>query len=130
MKKLIITTRVILGLPFLVFGVNHFFPFIPHPEMSGPAMDYMVGLSKTGYFWPFLRSLEILIGLSLLSNRFVPLALAVLAPINLQIFIFHLFLEPTNLPLAIILIAAQSFLTIQYWAYFKQLFTKVAITKV
>jgi putative oxidoreductase len=129
MKIAIIVVRVLLGLPFLIFGINHFFPFVPHPEMSGPALDYMTGLTKAGYFWPFLRSLEILIGLSLISGRFVPLALAVLSPISLQIFIFHLFLEPTNIPMATIIIGLQAFLIYQYWNYYSQIFTVKSVTK-
>ena len=82
--------RVLLGLPFLIFGINYFFPFAPHPELHGAAIDYMTGLTKADYFWPLLRSLEILIGIALISGYFMPLALAILAPINLQILIFHL----------------------------------------
>ncbi len=104
MKIAIIIARVLLGLPFLIFGLNHFFPFIPHPPMDGVALDYMMGLTKVGYFWPLLRGLEILIGIALISGRFVPLALVVLAPISLHIFLFHAFVLLANLPLAIIIL--------------------------
>jgi putative oxidoreductase len=123
MKIVIIITRVLLGLPFLIFGLNHFFPFIPHPPMDGVALDYMMGLTKVGYFWPLLRGLEILIGISLISGRFVPLALAVLAPISLHIFLFHAFVLLANLPLAIIILVLHIFLMVKYWAYYKQIFT-------
>jgi putative oxidoreductase len=131
MNKLKIATtvaRVILGLPFLIFGINYFFPFVPHPELHGEAIDYMTGLTKAGYFWPLLRSLEILIGIALISGYFVPLALAVLAPINLQILIFHLALEPQNVPMAVILALLQAFLIYRYWAYYKSIFVTKAIT--
>jgi putative oxidoreductase len=131
MNKLKLATtvsRIILGLPFLVFGINYFFPFAPHPELHGAAIDYMTGLTKAGYFWPFLRSLEILIGIALITNRFVPLALAILAPINLQILIFHLALEPQNIPMALILALLQAFLIYRYWGYYKQIFAQKAVT--
>jgi putative oxidoreductase len=123
MKIATIIARVILGLPFLIFGINYFFPFAPHPELHGAAIDYMTGLTKAGYFWPLLRSLEIVIGIALISGYFVPAALAVLAPINLQILLFHLALEPQNVPMAVILAILQVFLMYRYWAYFKPLFT-------
>jgi putative oxidoreductase len=123
MKIAIIIARVLLGLPFLVFGLNHFFPFIPHPPMDGVALDYMMGLTKVGYFWPLLRGLEILIGISLISGRFVPLSLAVLAPISLHIFLFHAFIMAANLPLAVIIIALHIFLIVKYWEYYNQIFT-------
>jgi putative oxidoreductase len=123
MKKAIIITRVLLGLPFLIFGLNHFFPFIPHPPIDGVALDYMMGLTKVGYFWPLLRGLEILIGIALISGRFVPLALAVLAPISLHIFLFHAFVMIANLPLAIIILVLHISLIAKYWDYYKQIFT-------
>ncbi|MGL4631284.1 MAG: DoxX family membrane protein [Leadbetterella sp.] len=126
MKIATIIARVLLGLPFLIFGINHFFPFIPHPEMHGAAVDYMTGLTKAGYFWPILRSLEILIGAALISGYFVPLALAILAPINLQILLFHLILEPQNVIVAIVLALLQAFLIYRYWAYYKQMFVTKA----
>ncbi len=123
MKIAIIIARVLLGLPFLIFGLNHFFPFIPHPPMDGVALDYMMGLTKVGYFWPLLRGLEILIGIALISGRFVPLALVVLAPISLHIFLFHAFVLLANLPLAIIILVLHIFLIVKYWDYYKQIFT-------
>jgi putative oxidoreductase len=123
MNIVIIITRVLLGLPFLIFGLNHFFPFIPHPPMDGVALDYMMGLTKVGYFWPLLRGLEILIGISLISGRFVPLALAVLVPISLHILFFHAFVLLANLPLAIIILILHIFLIVKYWDYYQQIFT-------
>jgi putative oxidoreductase len=126
MKIATIIARVILGLPFFVFGINYFFPFAPHPELHGAAIDYMTGLTKAGYFWPILRSLEILIGAALISGYFVPLALGILAPINLQILLFHLALEPQNVPMAIVLALLQGFLIYRYWGYYKQIFVAKA----
>jgi uncharacterized membrane protein YphA (DoxX/SURF4 family) len=129
MKIAITITRVLLGLPFLIFGLNHFFPYIPHPPMDGVALDYMMGLTKVGYFWPLLRGLEILIGISLISGRFVPLALVVLVPISLHIFLFHAFVLLANLPLAIIILGLHIFLIVKYWDYYKQIFAMESAPK-
>ena len=123
MKIALIIARVLLGLPFLIFGLNYFFPVIPHPPMDGVALDFMMGLTKVGYFWPLLRGLEVLIGIALISGRFVPLALAVLAPISLHIFLFHAFVLLANLPLAIIILGLHIFLIVKYWNYYKAVFT-------
>ena len=122
MKKLETTSRILLGLIFAIFGFNHFVPFIPHPEMTGDALTYMTGLSAVGYFWPLLRALELLCGLALLSNRFVPLALSVLAPITLHITLFHLFSMPANLPLAIVMTLAHGYLVKRNWSHFSEIF--------
>ncbi|MBL4593067.1 MAG: hypothetical protein JKX68_04530 [Flavobacteriales bacterium] len=91
--------------------------------MDGVALDFMMGLTKVGYFWPLLRGLEVLIGIALISGRFVPLALAVLAPISLHIFLFHAFVLLANLPLAIIILGLHIFLIVKYWNYYKAVFT-------
>ncbi len=121
MKIFTTIARIILGLPFLIFGINYFFPFAPHPQLHGAAIDYMTGLTKTGYFWPFMRSLEIVGGIALISGRFIPLALTILAPITLQILLFHLALEPQNIPMAVIMFLLHTFLIYRYWFYFKNL---------
>jgi putative oxidoreductase len=118
--------RVLLGLPFLIFGINYFLPFAPHPHLHGAAVDYMTGLSKTGYFWPLLRSLEIGIGAALILGFFVPAALAILAPINLQILLFHVFLEPQNVPMSVLLALLHGFLLYRYRGYYQSVFVQKA----
>lgn len=129
MRIATVVARYLLGLIFFVFGVNGFVDVIPHPPLGPTATQYMEGLTVTGYFWPLLRGLEALGGLALLSNRFVPLALAALAPINLQIFAFHLALEPLNLPMAGVMIVAHALLLAAYWPYFAPLFTARATSR-
>lgn len=122
MKKIATGSRYFLGLIFTVFGFNYFMPFIPHPEISGDALVYMTGLTKAGYFWPLVRGLELIFGLALLSNRFVPLALTALGPITLHIFLFHAFLMPANMALAIVMLIAHGVLIKANWNFFKHLF--------
>ncbi len=93
--------RVILGLIFLIFGLNGFFNFIPMPHPPENMMKFMMGMMETGYFMPLLKSSEVICGLLLLANIFVPLALLILAPICLNIFLVHAFMAPDGLPLAI-----------------------------
>lgn len=86
--------RILLGLIFFVFGLNGFLNFMPMPAMPEAAGSFMGALGATGYFFPFLKVVEILCGLLLLIGRFVPLALTALAPIVLNIVFFHVFLAP------------------------------------
>ena len=101
MGKVALIARIILGLIFFIFGLNGFLQFIPVPEMPGEAGAFMGALFATGYFFPVLKIFEIASGLMLLSGRFVPLALIFLAPITLQIFLFHAALAPGGLRMAI-----------------------------
>ncbi|HXA00989.1 MAG TPA: hypothetical protein VNW99_03315 [Cytophagaceae bacterium] len=102
--------QIVLGLMFLVFGLNGFLHFIPAQPPSGAAGDFVMGLFKSGYFFPFLKGVEVVCGILLLVNRFVILALLILAPIIINIFLFHLFLGIEGLPMSIILIALLGYL--------------------
>jgi len=117
--KLPVVSRVLLGLVFFVFGLNGFFHFIPQPPPTGPALGFLGGLMAAGYFFPLLKATEVLAGAALLSNRFVPLALTVLAPIVVNIFAFHAALAPSGLPVAILVLALESYLAWSYRAVYR-----------
>jgi len=97
--------RLALGAIFTVFGLNGFLHFLPQPAPSGLAAAFVGGLAASGYMFPLLKGTEVLVGLLLLGNRFVPLALTVLAPIVVNIVAFHLFLAPAGLALPIVVTA-------------------------
>lgn len=86
--------RVLLGLIFFVFGANFFFHFLPMPPMSGPAGEFVGALFASGYVMVLVKGVETVAGALLLANRFVPLALTLLAPIIVGIAGFHLVLAP------------------------------------
>ena len=93
-QRLALGSRVLLGLIYVVFGFNGFFQFLPMPPMPEAAGAFLGGLAGSGYFFPFLKVTEIAGGALLLSNRFPALGLVVLAPVTLNIFLFHVFLAP------------------------------------
>lgn len=108
LHKLVPTAaRLFLGLVFTVFGLNFFLHFLPTPPLTPRAGAFAGALFASGYLFPLLKTMEVLAGLLLLSNRFVPLALAVLAPIVINIVGFHLFLAPSGLPLPLAALAAE-----------------------
>ena len=113
--------RVLLGLDFFIFGLNGFLNFIPRPATPPPAaaMAFIGGLLGTGYFFPLLKGTEVIAGAALLANRFVPLALAVLAPIVLNIAFFHVVVAPTGAPVAIVTLVLEIYLAWVYRAAFQ-----------
>jgi hypothetical protein len=107
--------RVLLGLTFFVFGLNGFLNFLPQPAgMPEGALSFAGALAKTSYMFPLIKGTEVVVGALLLSNRFVPLALAIIAPIVINIFAFHLFLAPGGIGLAAVILALEVYLA---WAY-------------
>jgi putative oxidoreductase len=96
--------RYLLGVGFVIFGLNGFLHFIPQPPMApGPMVDWMTVMTKTNYMMPVF-AFELLGGLLLLVNRYVPLALVILGPILVNILVFHVLLQPAGLPPAIVFV--------------------------
>lgn len=101
--------RILMGLIFFVFGLNGFLHFLPAPALEGGAGAFAGALAATGYMFPLIKGTEVIAGLLLLSNRFVPLALTILAPVVVNIFLFHTVLTPPN-PMAFFLVIANVYL--------------------
>jgi len=113
--------RITLGLAFFVFGLNGFLHFLPQPPMSGPPANFAGALFATGYMFPLIKGTEVLAGVLLLSNRFVPLALTLLAPIVVNIVAFHAFLAPSGIALPIVIVAMGLYLAYTERAVFAPL---------
>lgn len=113
--------RIALGLAFFVFGLNGFLNFIPPPSTPIPegAMAFAGAMMKTGYLFPFVKGTEVLVGLFLLLNRFVPLALAVIAPVILNIVAFHAFLAPSGVGPGAVLLLLELYLAWSYRGVFR-----------
>src|SRR5437867_11145380 len=113
MKILIIIARSLLGLIFVVFGLNAFLNFISMPPPQGLAGDFMKALFVSHYFY-IVAVLQIAGGALCLLGRFVPLGLTLLGPVIVNILLYHIFLEPSGLPLALVVSALALFLL---WAH-------------
>jgi len=114
MKFAVVGARVLLGLIFVVFGLNGFFNFIPAPELSESAGALMGAFVTTGYFMIVVKLVEVISGLMILTGKYLPLGLILLAPVSVHILFFHIFLDQAGLPMAIFIIVMQLFLA---WAY-------------
>lgn len=126
-SKLPLVARLLLGLIFTVFGLNGFLQFLPMPPPPPAAGALFGAFMATGYMMPMIKGFEVVAGLMLLSNRFVPLALLFLAPIVVNIFMFHAMLEPAStLPMPIIIVVMMAYLG---WSY-RGVFGPVVAAKV
>lgn len=106
--------RVLLGLMFLVFGLNGFLNFMPPPkDLPQDIVTVSGALVKAGYM-TVVSATEVLVAALLLSGRFVPLALALLAPIVVGIITFHVYLAPATIAPGIVVLVMELYLA---WAY-------------
>jgi putative oxidoreductase len=113
MKVATIIARILLGLVFVVFGSNAFLHFIPMPPMQGPSGAFIGAMADTGYL-KVVAALQVAGGLILLMGRFVPLGLTLLGPVIVNILCFHIFMDRSGLPLALLVAVLALFL---FWRY-------------
>src|SRR5262249_34117209 len=106
--------RVLLGLMFLVFGLNGFLNFMPAPkDMPQDVMTVVGGLMKGGYM-PVVSGTMVIVAVLLLINRFVPLALALIAPIIVGIITFHIVVQPATIGPGVVVALLELYLA---WSY-------------
>ena len=101
MEKIGTVARILLGLLFLVFGLNGFLHFIPAPLPPGVAGQFL-GAIFASHFYIVVFLTQIVGGLLLLANRYVPCGLLLLGPVVVNILAFHIFMEPAGLPAAVV----------------------------
>jgi uncharacterized membrane protein YphA (DoxX/SURF4 family) len=113
-RKLPIVARIGLGLLFALMGANKLVPFLPQPPISGAPAQFFGALFATHYMLPLIGLTELVAGLMLVSGRFVPLGLTLLAPIVVNILGFHAFLAHGGLGMPVVILALEVYLA---WTY-------------
>jgi len=124
MKIAALIARYLLGLVFVVFGLNGFIHFIPmQPLPPGPAGQFAGALLASNYFF-VVSAFQVAGGLLLLVNRYVPLALVLLGPVIVNIFFFHLLMDTRGLPLAIVVVILWGILFFRHRQHFAGIFVQ------
>jgi len=132
-SKLPLVARIILGLIFLLSGIVGLFNLVPPPDnLPQDMVTFMNGMMATKYLFPLVKGTEIICGALLIMGFFVPLALIVLAPVVLNIFLLHVFMQPSGLPIAIFIGALEVYLAFfakPYSEIVRQIFRNSIIEK-
>lgn len=123
MKILFLIARLLLGLTFVVFGLNGFLNFLSGPMPTGLAAQFIGALIMSHYFW-VVAALQIIGGLLLLVNRYVPLGLVLLGPVLVNILLYHLFLNPAGIVLAIVVTVLWFVVFYAHRQYFSGIFAQ------
>lgn len=98
-KSILVLSRTLLGLFFVVVGLDGFFNFIPLAPMPDKATALVAAMIDSGYLWQLAKGTMVGAGTLLLVDLFTPIALVALAPVVLNIFLFLLLLNPRDLPI-------------------------------
>jgi putative oxidoreductase len=128
MKIVSVIARVLLGLVFFVFGLNGFLQFLPAPPIPGLAGTFLGVLMQSHYVF-FVSGIQVIAGALLLVNRFVPLALTLLAAIIANILVFHLTMQLSGLAPGVLAAILWCIVAWRLRAYFAPLFAQKAAEK-
>jgi putative oxidoreductase len=125
MKIAALISRLLLGLIFVVFGLNGFLNFIHMPPPTGVAAQFF-GAIFASHYYVVIFGIQVIGGLLLLLNRFVPLALVLLAPVIVNIFFFHTLMAPSGIPLAIVVVILWTILALRNKQHLAGIFVQQA----
>jgi len=126
MKIVVVIARIVLGLMFVFFGLNGFLNFLPAPPLQGVAGTFIGALISSHYVY-LVCAIQLIAGVLLLANQFVPLALALLAPVIANIITYHLTMQSSNAQLAILATVLWMILAWRFRAYFAPLFVRKTV---
>jgi len=119
-RKLFIGIRIFFGIFLLVFGFDHFFNYLPFPQMSPEANAYFAALLSTGVM-QIVGLIEILAGIAFLVNRFGAIMSLFLMSVSVNAVLFHISLDPDKIIIALLLLALNVLMLFYYKNQFKQL---------
>ena len=124
MKIVTLISRLLLGLTFVVFGLNGFLNFLSMgPMPSGLAGQFIGALALSHYYW-VVAALQVAGGALLLVNRFVPLGLVLLGPVIVNIVLYHVFLNPSGIALAVVVVILWFIVFYGHRQYFSGIFVQ------
>jgi uncharacterized membrane protein YphA (DoxX/SURF4 family) len=121
MKIAAIIVRILMGLLLLFASIAFLFKLVPQPELTGAVKVFNDGMAASVYLMPLVKVIELLCGIAFIAGRLVPLATVVIAPIVVNILLFHIFLGPEGLPAAVFLFLGTLFLAYVYRKNFEPL---------
>jgi uncharacterized membrane protein YphA (DoxX/SURF4 family) len=126
MKIVVLIARLLLGLVFVVFGLNGFLNFLNMgPMPTGLAGQFIAALALSHYFW-VVAALQVIGGALLLVNRFVPLGLVLLGPVIVNIILYHVFLNPSGMLMALVVTILWLIVFYAHRQYFSGIFVQRA----
>jgi hypothetical protein len=123
MTVLEFAARFVLGGIFLVFAADYVFHFLPELPFTDAGGRYLEALVATGFMFPLIKSVEVTGALLILHGRLAPLGVLIVAPVVLNIVLYHTVLDPNGSTVAWVLVVAEVFLLWRYRAAYRSLFT-------
>jgi putative oxidoreductase len=126
-KKIYTVIRYLFGAGMTLFGLANLFQFLPVHGFPGNAGVLMEAFSDSGYILPAVGFTQLVLGMALLSNRFIPLALLFFAPVVVNVVLFHVFMDMASLVMALPVVAITAYLFSHHKSAFSNLLKSESI---
>ncbi|MBI2546740.1 DoxX protein [Candidatus Woesearchaeota archaeon] len=123
-KWIVLGVRVVFGLMLLALGAMGFMNLPIPPGYPPDAEAFLVALANTGYMNPVISVVFILVGLMFITGSFVALGALLLAPIIVNILLFHIFLDLKTIWLGLIVAVLNAFVAFTEWDKYRLLFRR------
>lgn len=123
-RKLVRTIQILFGIYLAFFGVIGYIMTLPAPPYNEAALAFIGALFATGYFFHMMSIIFVLTGLMFIFNKWSAFAAILLAPISVNIVLFHVFLDFTAWWMALIFAIANAYLLWVHWPRYKPMFSK------
>ncbi len=121
-RKVVRTIQIIFGLWLILTTLGGLFRLFPAPQFNETGMAFLVALFSTGYMMYLMQAIFILSGLMFIFNRWSAFGALLLAPVTLNIFLFHVFLDFEGFWMALIFTLLNVYLLIVHWSKYKPIF--------
>ncbi|MCB0420106.1 MAG: DoxX family membrane protein [Bdellovibrionales bacterium] len=119
---MILLVRYLLGIVLIIVGLNKFFGFLPPGDLNQEATAAISSLASTGYVLQMVGVTEILCGILLMLRASTPLALLLLAPLSVNILLFHFVHDPSTILLGALVALGNVYLAIKHFDYYRPIF--------
>ena len=115
--------RIGLGLMLLAFGLNKFFWFMPDFEFGENvgAANLFQAFTDSGYMWPLVGGLEVVVGILFITKKAFPAAVLALLPISINIVLFHAVLDLGNIAPALLVAIVNGYFIYKNWNNYRHL---------
>jgi putative oxidoreductase len=120
-KKIYTVIRYLFGAGMTLFGLANLFKVLPLHSFPGNAGILMEAFSDSGYILPAVGFTQLVLGIALISNRFIPLALLLFAPVVVNVILFHVFMDMASMVMALPVVAITTYLFFYNRLAFSQL---------
>ncbi len=125
MKIAITIIRLGLGIFLLFFGLNKFFWFLPDFDFKDDiaAENLYQAFTNSGYMWPLVGSLELVVGILFVFKKWMAFAIVILVPLSVNVVLFHAVLNPANIGAALVVAILNGYFMYRYWGEYRLLFS-------